>query len=345
MASTHAYAIVHTLDGRDGISVAYQASLFAFNQRLRETGALSRADHVLMLCTDARPGTTTHPDIRIMPFDCAPIDEAVKGKGFHRHLLYRLAPWRLPYERVLLLDLDMYISADLMGAFTYPAPAMVRWENPQSGPFQANGGVAMVRPSEDLYQSALHALRRCCRGDPKERKRALMNMRTPFGAFNNHSRATEPDPLAVMAFDNDQQFFLMFFNVVERARFGPLSELPFAYNFKHYMLKEKQWTAKTYLTFMSHPDMGHIRIVHFNRDKPWTGAQCGPFHHAFWHAASRAVAGLRQDALPEWVDGERGLAAFVREGLRHEEAKPCVHGARTPGVFVQTKRLEDQGHT
>ena len=64
------------------------------------------------------------------------------------------------------------------------------------------------------------------------------------------------------------------------------------------MLKENQWTAKAFLTFMSRPEQvrkhgftfrqhslfalncvgagpeqGHIRIVHFNRDKPWAGAR------------------------------------------------------------------------
>ena len=139
-----------------------------------------------------------------------------------------------------------------------------------------------------------------------------------------------------MAADSDQQYFFMFWNVLERERFGPLHELPFEYNVKHYVLSQKQWTARAYLVFMSRPEQGHIRIVHFNRDKPWAGAQCGPFQHAFWHAASRAISGLSSsDASQLSIGGEHGLASFVREGMRHEDARPCIAGARSASVFCQ----------
>ena len=120
----------------------------------------------------------------------------------------------------------------------------------------------------------------------------------------------------------------------------------FEYNVKHYVLSQKQWYARAYLTFMSRPEQGHIRVVHFNRDKPWAGAQCGPFHHAFWHAANRTVSALSPaHARMLSVGGERGLTAFIREGMRHEDARPCVRGAKTELVYVPTLTLEKQGFT
>ena len=104
------------------------------------------------------------------------------------------------------------------------------------------------------------------------------------------------------------------------------------------MLSQKQWSAAMYLTFMSDPGLGHMRIVHFNRDKPWEKTQCGPFQHAFWHAASRAVVEVGARA-------PRGLAEYIADGLNHEDARPCVKGAFTPGVHVATQRLESLPHT
>ena len=87
-----------------------------------------------------------------------------------------------------------------------------------------------------------------------------------------------------------------------------------------------------------------MRIVHFSRDKPWAGSQCGPFHHAFWHAANRAVSTLSpaHTSLLS-IDGVCGLAAFVREGMRHEDARPCVAGAKTDSVCVPMLTLKKQG--
>ena len=330
------YAFVQVLDDQKQLAHPYMASLFATHQRLNETGALEHADHVLMQCGHA----PTHPGIKSISFDCSEIDKAVEGQGFHRHCFYKLAPLRLSYARVLILDIDIYVAADPMPVFGYPSPGMVRWENPHSGPFQANSAVVLVQPGEQVYAAALSWLRRIPVMSQQARREKLYNMITPWGAFNNRTAATPPDALQVAAHDGDQQFFLMFFNVLERRRFGPLRELPFEFNVKHYMLKERQWTAKTYLTFMSRPEDGHIRIVHLNRDKPWLGAQCGPYQHAWWHAARRAVDGLSaREAAALSCGGERGLGAFVREGLRHEEARPCVVGARTPSVFVQTHSI------
>jgi hypothetical protein len=283
----------------------------------------------------------THPGIKVVWFNCTELDEVVQRQQFHLHCFYKLAALNLHYARVLILDIDVYIAADPMPVFQYLAPAMVRWENPNSGPFQANSAVVLVQPSHDMYASALNWLAKQPSLGRHRRREQLYNMRTPWGSFNNRSAATDPDPVMAMAHDGDQQFFLMFFNVLERRRFGPLHELPFEYNFKHYMLKERQWTAATYLTFMSKPEDGHIRILHLNRDKPWNGAQCGPYHHAWWHAASRAVGGLRaREAEALSVSGPMGLAAFVREGLRHEETKPCKLGAITRSTFVAAPSID-----
>ena len=339
---TQPYAVVNVVDGRDGILLPYQASIFAMHARLRETGVVPKhADHVLLQCGNAK----THPRVRIIRFDCDEIDEVVSGKDFHRHIFYRIAGFKLvDYKKVLLIDFDAYISADISGAFDYPAPAMVRWESPVAGPFQPNGGVTLVAPSAAMYKAALSWLRKLPKGTVSQRRAKIFEMRSPWGAFGNRSQATAPDPSSVLAADSDQQYFFMFWNVLERERFGPLHELPFEYNVKHYVLSQKQWTARAYLVFMSRPEQGHIRIVHFNRDKPWAGAQCGPFQHAFWHAASRAISGLSSsDASQLTIGGEHGLAAFVREGMRHEDARPCIAGARSASVFVPTLSLERQG--
>jgi len=313
----------------------YQASLFASHQRLKETGVLATADHVLLVC--ARD-VSTHPDVRIVQFDCAAIDEACRGKGLNGPAMYRIAPFALvEYQRVLMLDFDTYVSGNISGIFRLPAPGMVRWESNTAGPFQPNGGVHYAAPSNALYQSAMGWITRLPRTTANQRKALLYEMRTPWGAFNNRSAATEPNPGLVLAGDSDQHFFFMLYNVLERERFGPLHELPYEYNVKHYVLSHKQWSAKAYLTFMSRPEQGHIRIVHFNRDKPWEGAQCGPFQPEFWRAARRSLDDLTTEGRSAAVPG---LTGYVREGLRHEETKPCKVGARTAGVHVATKRLE-----
>jgi hypothetical protein len=321
------------------IQLPYQASLFAMHQRLKETGALTLAQHVLVACR-CSADISTHPSIRVVPLNCSDIDAAARGKGLNGPALYKMTAFGLAaYTRVLVLDLDTYVSGDVRGVFNLPAPAMVRWESAVAGPFQPNSGVMYVAPSRAQYALALEWLRRLPVGSEKKRKQLLYDMRTPWGAFNNRSAARAPDPGLVLAGDSDQHFFFMFWNVLERERFGPMHELPYEYNVKHYMLAKKQWSAAAYLTFMSRPEQGHIRIVHFNRDKPWDGAQCGPFQHAWWHAASRAVAEMGAAHAPT------GLAAYVADGLRHEDARPCRLGARTQGVHVKMQHLEALPHT
>ena len=111
---TQPYAVVNVVDGRDGILLPYQASIFAMHARLRETGVVpTHADHVLLQCGNAK----THPRVRIIRFDCDEIDEVVSGKDFHRHIFYRIAGFKLvDYRKVLLIDFDAYISADISGA-------------------------------------------------------------------------------------------------------------------------------------------------------------------------------------------------------------------------------------
>ena len=57
-SSAHAFAIVNVDPGTHGIMLPYQASLFAMHQRLKETGGLSTADHVLLVkhIPGANPG-------------------------------------------------------------------------------------------------------------------------------------------------------------------------------------------------------------------------------------------------------------------------------------------------
>ena len=140
-----------------------------------------------------------------------------------------------------------------------------------------------------------------------------------------------------MAADSDQQFLFALFNVLEVRDFGPLHELPYAYNVRHVALSQRTWSAAVSAS------IGHreVRIVHLNRDKPWEGAQCGAFHRSFWEAALRAVtfeagAGRR---IPE------GLMEYVRDGAAHEARVPCRKGAKTAGVYFKAKRLEKQPHT
>ena len=331
--------IVQIEGGSSQIILPYQASLFATHQRLSETGALKSADHILLVCRERPANVLTHPGIRVIKFNCTEIDDASRGKGLNWPCMYRIASMRLTqYTRILMLDFDVYIAADILGVFWYPAPAMVRWESPAAGPYQPNGGVHLLEPNATLYAAALSWLRKLPVASPKERKRLLFNMRTPWGAFNNRTEATQPDARLVQAGDSDQHFFFTLYNVLERDNFGPLNELPYTYNVKHYRLQERQWSAAMYLTFMSDPALGFMRIIHFNRDKPWERTQCGAFQHAFWHAAGRAVAEVGARAPP-------GLAEYVDDGMRHEDAKPCVRGAITPGVHVETKRLEKLPHT
>ena len=333
-SSTRENALVQLGAGTNGIKLPYQASLFAAHQRMKETGALTTADHVLLTCSEV----VTHPDVKLLRFNCTEIDEACRDKGLNGPAMYRIAAFRLVmYRRVLMLDLDSYIAADISGIFQLPAPGMVRWESPVAGPNQPNGGVHYVAPSEALYTAALGWIRRLPVGSANRRKALLYEMQTPWGAFNNRSKAIAPNPGLVLAGDSDQHFFFMLYNVLERERFGPLHELPYEYNVKHYVLSQKQWSAKAYLTFMSRPEQGFIRILHFNRDKPWEGAQCGPYQHAFWHAARR---GLTELSAAGRTPAIAGLDAYVREGMRHEDAKPCVVGEKTAGVHVATKRLE-----
>lgn len=331
--------IVQIEGGHGEIILPYQASLFATQQRLSETGALKEADHILLVCAERPANVLTHPGIRVIKFNCTEIDDASRGKGLNWPCMYRIASMRLTqYTRILMLDFDVYIAADILGIFKHPAPAMVRWESPAAGPNQPNGGVHLLAPNAKLYAAALGWLRKLPVASPSKRKRLLYNMRTPWGAFNNRTRATEPNAHLVQAGDSDQHFFFTLYNVLEKESFGPLNELPYAYNVKHYRLQEKQWSAAMYLTFMSDPALGFMRIIHFNRDKPWEKTQCGPFQHAFWHAAGRAVAEVASHA-------PRGLAEYVEDGRRHEDAKPCVPGAITKGVHVETKRLEKLPHT
>ena len=193
------YAFVQVLDDQKNLAHPYMASLFATHQRLNETGALEHADHVLMQCGHA----PTHPGIKSISFDCSEIDKAVEGQGFHRHCFYKLAPLRLSYARVLILDIDIYVAADPMPVFGYPSPGMVRWDNPHSGPFQANSAVVLVQPGEQVYAAALSWLRRIPVMSQQARREKLHNMITPWGAFNNRTAATPPDALQVAAHDGE----------------------------------------------------------------------------------------------------------------------------------------------
>ena len=56
-------------------------------------------------------------------------------------------------------------------------------------------------------------------------------------------------------------------------------------------------------------------------------------------AASRAVAEVGAARLPT------GLAAYVADGKRHEDARPCKVGTHTAGVYVKMQRLEELPHT
>ena len=338
-SAANAYAVVQIEGGQNGIMLPYQSSLFATHQRLLETRVLEKADHVLLVCRERTDEPRTHPGIHVLKFNCAEIDDATRGKGLNWPCMYRIATMRLvQYEKVLLLDFDVYISADIAGVFAYPAPGMVRWESAVAGPFQPNGGVHLVRPDHGLYAAALGWLQRLPVGPARARIKLLLNMRTPWGAWNNRSMpARKAEPGLVLAGDSDQHFFFMLYNVLERERYGPLHELPFEYNVKHYMLTHRQWSAAAYLTFMSRPEQGFMRIFHFNRDKPWEKTQCGPFQHAFWHAAGRAVASVGAAA-------PAGLTAYVADGQRHEDERPCRPGALTT-THVKTQRLEKLPHT
>jgi len=219
---------------------------------------LRGADHVLMVCGNV----LTHHEVRIIRFNCVDIDNVIANKGFHRFIFYRVAMFQLTqYSRVLALDLDMYISGNIAGAFTYPTPGMVRWESAAAGPFQPNGGCVLVRPERALYQAAMWHLQRLPIANAPSRLKRLSNMMTPWGAFGNSSVALPPKPWLVSAGDSDQQFMLMFWNVLERERFGPIRELPYEYNVRHAMLNptKNQWTSKAFLTFMSRPEQGFIR--------------------------------------------------------------------------------------
>lgn len=359
-AAAHAHAVVHVTDGLEGILRPYQASLLAMHQRLKETGVLQRADHALLICAEGTRGAVSHHEIVVHRMNCTEIDAATADRGFHKYIFYRTALFRLTaYAKVVAIDLDAYIVGDISSIFGYSAPRMVRWESNVAGPFSPNGGVVLVKPDVALYDAAVRHLQRVPVGSKgTARLKHIYNMMTPYGAFHNTTAAVAPDPGPVLANDSDQQFFLMLFNVLERERFGPLQELPYEFNVKHFMLhwhSYRSWTSKAFLTFMSRPEQGHIRLVHFNRDKPWSGAQCGPFHAPFWRAAQRAVAELdaARDGLPASHAGfyaellGRGkpdsLANYIRDGLYHEEQRPCRKGAMTKESFTKTKVLEKMG--
>ena len=350
------FAVVHVSDGLSGIARPYQASIFAMHQRLKETGSLLRADHVLLLCSNAGPsflGAVSHHEIKVRRMDCPRIDAATTDKGFHQYIFYKLAIFRLTeYSKVVSLDLDMYVAASISGVFDHPPPAMVRWESSVAGPFQANSATLLVQPSIALYEAALGYLRRIPSGSTgSSRVAKLYEMMSPWGAFYNKSEAVPPDAASVLAGDSDQQFFLMLFNVLERKRFGPLNELPYAYNVKHFMLYWKHyrsWTSRAFLTFMSLPEQGHIRVLHFNRDKPWTNAWCGPFHASFWRAAERAVEQVNATRPPAshaafYSRNLDRLSSYVRAGRMLEEQRPCKRGAKPVGEFVKLRSLERRG--
>ena len=269
------------------------------------------------------------------------MDAALAGKDLLPNVFYKLLAWRLvQYTRVLILDIDVHVVGDMFGAFRYEAPASVRWESATNFPYQANGGVVLIQPSVPMYAAALGWLRRLPNGTMHRRLALMRRMATPWGAWNNRTGpATPADAGPVCVADGEQQFFFMFFNVLERWRFGPLHELPLAYNVKEHVLTDYSWTAMAFLAFMSRPEQGHIRAVHFNRDKPWQGAQCGPFHRMFWQDAAAALRGL-SDAT---MFGQ--LPYFVREGLRHEEARPCIKGMFTRGTLVRTLHNEQLDKT
>ena len=341
LAAPQRYAFVRVMDGKDGrLKLPHQASLFALHQRLLETGAARHADQVLVHCAGGEP-LKTHPAYTVVPLSCNAIDDALSGKDLLANVFYKLLAWQLVhYTRVLVLDIDVHVVGDMLGIFRYEAPATVRWESATNQPYQANGGVVLLRPSVEMFKAALRWLRRLPNGTKRSRLFALRGMRTPWGAWNNKTGPAKPaDPGPVCVEDGEQQFVFVFFNVLERARFGPLHELPFAYNVKHYTLTDFAWSALAFLTFMSRLDQGHVRAVHFNRDKPWNGAQCGPFHRPFWQAAWRAVNALDNAS----AFGQ--LAFFVREGLRHEEATPCVKGMFTRGALVRTLHNEQRQKT
>lgn len=335
----HDAAVVQIDNAISGLKMPYQASLFSTHMRLRETGMLDVVDHVLMVCAHV----VTHPGIRIVRFNNTEIEDVIRDKHVNFPAFHKLAAFRLvQYSRVLVLDLDTYVVADIRGAFALPAPAMVRWESPTAGPFQPNSGVHLAVPDEKLYDAALGWLRRLPRGPAWGRRAKLHEMLTPWGAFNNRSAATAPDPQPVLMSDSDQHFLFMLYNVLERELFGPLHELPYEYNVKHYMLTDKKagWSAAAFLTFMSRPEQGHIRIVHLNRDKPWDGAQCGAFHRPFWQAALRGVNALQAGGdIPTRLN-LTSLADYVRDSLWNEERQPCKKGAKSARTFVPTISME-----
>ena len=357
----NSFAVYHVTDGITGILKPYQASLFGMHQRLKETGVLRIADHVLLLCSSAEakyrdPKPVSHHEVLVRRMDCPAIDAAIDGKGFHKYIFYRIALFeQTMYSKVVALDLDMYIAADISSVFEYPAPGMVRWESNVAGPFSPNGGCVLLQPHRDLYDAALGHLRRLpFASSGRSRIKQLRNMMTPWGAFRNTTVAGPPDPALVLAGDSDQQFFLMLFNVLERGRFGPLKELPYEFNVKSFMLhwdKYFSWTSQAFLAFMSKPEQGHIRVLHMNRDKPWTGTACGPYHAPFWRAAMRAIEALETTSIPpshgafysELIGGSKGLRATVRAALTLETTVPCIRGARDKATYLRTQSLERRG--
>ena len=332
---TRRHAIVHVDSCENGLMLPYQASLFAIHQRLLETNVLTIADHVLMACYPSR--VFTHSAILLATFNCTEIDDATKGKGLNGPAMYKIAAYGLAaYDRLLLLDFDTYVHGDISSVFKLPAPAMVRWESKVAAPVQPSSGVQLIQPQTDLYFAALKWLRKLPKSTARQRAKLLMEMRTPWGSFNNRSEAIPPNPVPVMAADSDQHFLFTLFNVLEDTRFGPLHELPYEFNVRGLALSKRTWSA-AYAASTRYRD---VRIVHLNRDKPWEGAQCGPFHRGFWEAAGRAVAMEAQSGrIPN------GLQGYVRDGAAHETTVPCRRGAKTDGVYVATQRLELLPHT
>ena len=224
----YAFVRVADLHGPQ-LRVPFQLSLFALYQRLLETGATRFADLVLVYCSAQPP--ETHPAYKLKAENCDEIDRAVgSGKNLKTSGFYRLLAWRLvQYTHILILDEDVHVAGNMLGAFQFEAPATVRWESPRGsqGPWLPDAGVMLIRPSMEMYEAALSWLLRLRPMHQWRRTAMLRNMLSPWGVWYNKSTAVPPDPGPVCVDNEEPQFTFMFFNALERTRFGPLHELPF----------------------------------------------------------------------------------------------------------------------
>jgi hypothetical protein len=147
------------------------------------------------------------------------------------------------YEKVLVIDVDVTLLLDVHGMMqAQPVPAMTQWGAPPD--YEFNSGVWLLRPSVELYNDVRKAISNIM---PKKAQRELLLKQGVVGRgtwlLNDTSVPKRDDPQhpgvqANLFADlySDQEFLAVFYEILYRAKHGPLYTMPYRYNVRHHSL-------------------------------------------------------------------------------------------------------------